>query len=118
MSQLSDQTLPRMSFRFTGADADGEPLSNRTLRRAEVLAFFKSLPPCLVGMEACGTELARYAGLLAHVAYRRDRAFQHAPLLKCSEMLRLVRGPNEFGDEGGGAGHARISGISTVSLML
>lgn len=42
-------------FQVHGADADGEPLFNRTLRRAEVLAFFKSLPPCLVGMEACGT---------------------------------------------------------------
>lgn len=27
---------------------------NRKLRRAEVLRFFERLPPCLIGMEACG----------------------------------------------------------------
>jgi len=27
----------------------------RKLRRKEVLAFFAKLPPCLVGMEACGS---------------------------------------------------------------
>jgi transposase len=27
----------------------------KQLRRSQVLAFFKALPPCLVGMEACAT---------------------------------------------------------------
>jgi transposase len=27
----------------------------KQLRRSHVLAFFKALPPCLVGMEACAT---------------------------------------------------------------
>lgn len=27
---------------------------NQKLRRAEVLRFFEKLPPCLVGLEACG----------------------------------------------------------------
>ncbi|MCA1365908.1 IS110 family transposase [Bradyrhizobium sp. BRP14] len=42
-------------FQVHGADANGTPLFNRRLRRAEVLSFFESLPPCLVGIEACGT---------------------------------------------------------------
>ena len=29
--------------------------SRKQLRRSQVLAFFKALPPCLVGMEACAT---------------------------------------------------------------
>ena len=32
--------------------ADGRVLVRRQLRRGEVLKFFSSLPPCLVGMEA------------------------------------------------------------------
>ena len=27
----------------------------RQLRRSQVLAFFKPLPPCLIGLEACAT---------------------------------------------------------------
>ena len=27
----------------------------RSLRRNQVLAWFGKLPPCLIGMEACGT---------------------------------------------------------------
>jgi transposase len=37
-----------------GADAEGSPIINRKLRRAEVLRFFEKQPPCLVGLEACG----------------------------------------------------------------
>ncbi|MDN3625197.1 IS110 family transposase [Methylobacterium isbiliense] len=33
----------------------GEVLVRRALRRAQVMPFFSKLPPCLIGMEACGT---------------------------------------------------------------
>ncbi len=42
-------------FQVYGADADGAPLFNRKLYRADVLNFFARLPRCLVGLEACGT---------------------------------------------------------------
>ncbi|MGN7737055.1 IS110 family transposase [Ensifer sp. 22564] len=42
-------------FQVHGADADGAPLFNRKLRRAELLEFFGKLPPCVVGIEACST---------------------------------------------------------------
>lgn len=42
-------------FQIHAADASGEPLISRKLRRAELLEFFEHLPPCLVGMEACGS---------------------------------------------------------------
>lgn len=42
-------------FQVHGANRQGETLFNRKLRRSEVLDFFKKLPKCLVGLEACGT---------------------------------------------------------------
>lgn len=42
-------------FQVYGADAEGRPVFNRTLRRAELLPFLEKLQPCLVGMEACAT---------------------------------------------------------------
>jgi len=33
----------------------GEVVVRRALRRAQVMPFFSTLPPCLIGMEACGT---------------------------------------------------------------
>jgi transposase len=42
-------------FQVHGVDANGQVAVRRKLRRSELLAFFRSLPPCLVGMEACAT---------------------------------------------------------------
>lgn len=47
--------LAKQVFQVHGADAEGTQLFNRKLRRADVLRFFEKLPPCLVGMEACGS---------------------------------------------------------------
>jgi transposase len=47
--------LAKNVFQVHAIDADGNVLVRRTLRRAQLLPFFASLPPCLVGMEACGT---------------------------------------------------------------
>jgi transposase len=40
----------------------------KQLRRAQVLPFFVKLPPCVIGMEACGTShhLARDLAKLGH----------------------------------------------------
>ena len=42
-------------FQVHGIDAGGKVVVRKQLRRSQVLAFFKALPPCLVGMEACAT---------------------------------------------------------------
>ncbi len=47
--------LAKSVFQVHAINADGEVLVRRQLRRAEVLRFFSSLPPCLVGMEACAS---------------------------------------------------------------
>jgi transposase len=40
--------LAKQVFQVHGADAEGAPIFNRKLRRAEVLRFFEKSPPCLV----------------------------------------------------------------------
>jgi transposase len=42
-------------FQVHAADSDGRPMAQVRLRRAQVLEYFRSLPPCLVGIEACAT---------------------------------------------------------------
>ena len=38
-----------------GISASGEVLIRRQVRRGQVLKFFASLPPCLIGIEACAS---------------------------------------------------------------
>ncbi len=47
--------LAKNVFQVHGVDGSGETVIRRQLRRGQVLPFFKRLPPCLVGMEACAT---------------------------------------------------------------
>ena len=42
-------------FQVHGIDATEKVVVRKQLRRGQVLAFFKALAPCLVGMEACAT---------------------------------------------------------------
>ena len=46
--------IAKRVFQLHGVDAAGKAVLRRNLQRSEVLAFFKALPPCLVGIEACG----------------------------------------------------------------
>jgi len=41
-------------FQVHGADSAGGAVLRKKIRRAQVLAFFYQLPPCVVAMEACG----------------------------------------------------------------
>ena len=41
-------------FQVHGIDAAEKVVVRKQLRRSQVLAFFKALPPCLVGLEAFG----------------------------------------------------------------
>jgi hypothetical protein len=42
-------------FQVHGIDAAEKVVIRKQLRRGQVLKFFASLPPCLIGMEACAT---------------------------------------------------------------
>lgn len=47
--------LAKSIFQVHGVDALGQVVVRKALRRSQVLPFFSKLPPCLIGMEACGT---------------------------------------------------------------
>jgi transposase len=47
--------LAKSVFQVHGIDAAGRVVVRKALRRSQVLPFFTKLPPCLVGLEACGT---------------------------------------------------------------
>ena len=60
--------LAKSVFQVHGINADGCPVVKKTLKRRQVLPFFAGLPPCLVGIEACGTShhWARQISELGH----------------------------------------------------
>ena len=60
--------LAKSAFQVHGIAINGEPLVRRTLRRSQVLDFFRRLTPCIVGMEACGSahHWAREIAALGH----------------------------------------------------
>lgn len=60
--------LAKSVFQVHGADASGAVVLRKTLRRDRVLAFFGSLPPCVVAMEACAGAhyWGREIGALGH----------------------------------------------------
>jgi transposase len=47
--------LGKRVFQVHGVDAAGQVVLRRKLRRSQVAPFFTGLPPCLIGMEACGS---------------------------------------------------------------
>jgi transposase len=47
--------LAKNVFQVHGIDATGQAVVRKSLRRSQMLPFFGKLPPCLVGIEACGT---------------------------------------------------------------
>jgi len=47
--------IAKQVFQVHASDTRGRPVAQVRLRRAQVLDYFRSLPPSLVGMEACAT---------------------------------------------------------------
>ena len=47
--------IAKQVFQVHAANAEGRRISQVRLRRAQVLDYFRELPPCLIGMEACAT---------------------------------------------------------------
>lgn len=60
--------LAKQVFQLHGVDRHGKVLVRKQLRRAQMLAYFGKLTPCIVGMEACGSAhyWARELGRLGH----------------------------------------------------
>lgn len=60
--------LAKNVFQVHGADGRGKAVLRRVLKRSELTRYFGNLPPCLIGMEACGSAhyWARKLGELGH----------------------------------------------------
>ena len=69
--------LAKHVFQVHAVDASGEVVCARAVRRGQLLAFFAALPPCLVGMEACGSShyWAREVIALGHDARMMPPAY-------------------------------------------
>jgi len=72
--------LAKSVFQVHGVDAAGQVTLRKKLRRSEVLKFFQTLPPCLVGMEACATShhWARELSALGHEVRMMPAAYVKA----------------------------------------
>ncbi len=47
--------LAKNVFRVPGVDEHGKAVLTKRLARTQMAKFFATLPPCLIGMEACGS---------------------------------------------------------------
>ena len=71
--------LAKNVFQVHGVDAHGKAVLKKSLKRAQMAAFFANLPPCLVGMEAC-------AG--AHHWARKLQSFGHTVRLMAPQFVK------------------------------
>jgi transposase len=77
--------LAKDVFQVHGISENGRVIFNKAIKRAKLLAFFETLPPCVVGMEACGS--SHHWG--AHFSQARPRCKVDASELR--EALRQTR---------------------------
>ena len=80
-------------FQVHGIDAAEKVVVRKQLRRSQVIAFFASLPPCLIGMEACAT---------AHYWARELRKLGHEVRLMPAKDVKayVKRNKNDAADAG------------------
>jgi transposase len=71
--------LAKNVFQVHGLDEHGKPVLKKRLRRDQMATFFVNLPPCLVGMEACGG---------AHHWARKLQAMGHTVRLMAPQFVK------------------------------
>lgn len=71
--------LAKSVFQIHATDAHGKAVLRRSLSRSQMIKFFKQLPPCLVGMEACGS---------AHYWARTLQSLGHEVRLMSPQFVR------------------------------
>ncbi len=74
--------IAKSSFQVHGVDAHGKVVIRKQLTRAKVLNSFAQLPPCLVGLEACGG---------AHYGVRELQKLGHDVRLMAVQCLKPYR---------------------------
>ena len=83
--------IAKSVFQVHGIDAEGKVIIRRQLKRRYVLSFFRKLPPCLVGIEACAS---------AHYWSRELQALGHAVRLMPAAYVKpyVKRHKNDAAD--------------------
>jgi transposase len=71
--------LAKNVFQIHAVDAQGKKLVNKPLKRDQMAAFFVNLPPCLIGMEACGS---------SHHWARKLASFGHTVKLMAPQFVK------------------------------
>ena len=71
--------LAKNVFQVHGVDERGKASLRKQLKRAQVLPFFANLPPCLIGMEACGS---------AHYWARKLKEHGHTVKLMAPQFVK------------------------------
>lgn len=71
--------LAKNVFQVHGIDERGKVLVKKQLRRDQMAVFFTNLPPCLIGMEACGS---------AHHWARKIQAMGHTVRLMAPQFVK------------------------------
>jgi transposase len=83
--------IAKNMFQVHGIDAAEKVVVRKRLRRRQVLEFFKALPPCMIGMEACAT---------AHYWARELTKLGHRPRLMPAKDVKayVKRNKNDAAD--------------------
>jgi transposase len=71
--------LAKNVFQLHGADQHGKTVLKKQLKRSQMAEFFAQLPPCLIGMEACGS---------AHHWARKLQGFGHDVRLIAPQFVK------------------------------
>ncbi|HSN23584.1 MAG TPA: IS110 family transposase [Methylomicrobium sp.] len=71
--------LAKQSFHLYGVDAAGHKVISKKLGRNQLMAFIAHLPPCLIGLEACGG---------AHHWVRRFTEFGHTVRMMAPQFVK------------------------------
>lgn len=71
--------LAKNVFQVHGVDEHGKAVLRKQIKRAQVVEFFANLPPCLIGMEACGS---------AHHWARKLQALGHTVKLMAPQFVK------------------------------
>ena len=71
--------LAKSVFQLHGVNEHGKAVLRKQLKRVQVAEFFANLPPCLIGMEACGS---------AHHWARKLQGFGHTVRLMAPQFVK------------------------------
>ena len=71
--------LAKSVFQVHGVDKNGKAVLKKQLKREQMASFFSALPPCLIGVEACGS---------AHHWARRLTGFGHTVRLMAPQFVK------------------------------